>query len=301
MIIRPNSFNGIIGQESIIDSLKIAIHSANRRGDSLSHILISGPPGLGKTTICNAIANELKVEKKTLFGGNIKSIKDILPTIVQMGHREILFIDEIHRLSLKLEESFYSIMEDFRLDIPSPKDINTITTINLPRFTVLGATTDIGILSAPMRDRFKLKFVLSQYSIESLTNIILNTSAKLKIKFDSLDTVYFIAKVSRGTPRVANSIVEWIRDCLIYNNKNTANLDLVKEAISKLGIDENGYDLNDKKYIEFIRKQNNPVGLSTLTASLNINQDTIEYVIEPFLLQNGVIAKGPKGRYYVGQ
>lgn len=295
--LRPKFFKDILGQEKIKESLSIAIHSAKVRNDALGHTLIEAQPGLGKSTISSAIANELGVDCKVVLGGNIRSFKDILSTILNMKEREVLFIDEIHRINKRMAESFYTILEDFRMDLPMETDDGSkiIETFHLPHFTVIGATTEFGSLTKPFRDRFKLKFTLNLYSEADLTEIIIVNCHKLNVNMTK-GAAKMIARASRGTPRIANGILEWVRDYRIAKSLPHLSESDIEAALAMNGIGLDGSTENDRRYLNFLKKQKAPVGVSTISATLGIDIDTIEQVIEPFLLINEKITKSNKGR-----
>ncbi len=297
MTFRPKYFSEILGQDKAKEALGISIASAKSRGDALGHVLIDAPAGLGKTTFSMAIGNELGVKIKQVLGGNIKSFKDILPTITNMKENEVLFIDEIHRLNKSTTESLYTVLEDFRVDIPSEneKGDKEIIHIDLPKFTVIGATTEVGKLPQPFRDRFKLKFSLELYDAVSLAKIIKYNCDKLSMSMEDR-AVLRLAKASRGTPRIANALLEWVRDYSIAKGLQSVTESDLKAALTMRGIGMDGSTENDRKYVSFLRKIGKPVGLSTLESALNIDRETIESVIEPFLLRLNVICKSSKGR-----
>jgi len=297
MTLRPKYFDDIIGQEKVKEALSIAIKSAQARKDALGHVLIDAPPGLGKTTFSMAIGNELGVKTKQILGGNIKTFKDVLPVIANIEKNEVLFIDEIHRLSKKTTESLYTILEDFRFDIPSEneKGDKEIISIDLPKFTLIGATTEVGKLPQPFRDRFKLKFSLSLYDYISIAKIIKTNCKNMSIPISD-ESIISLAKASRGTPRIANALLEWVRDYGIAKDLEWITQSDLRDSLSMRGIGMDGSTENDRRYLKFLKKVNKPVGISTISSALNIDQETIESVIEPFLLRLNLICKSSKGR-----
>lgn len=298
MSFRPTKFSQIIGQETLVRALKISVDSANRRGCALGHTVFSGPPGLGKTTLANALANELGVELKVVNGATFRSPKTVIPYLMKMKEREVLFIDEIHRMTKITEEFLYPVMEDFKLNVVMGKD--KIVSMGLPKFTIVGATTEIGTLSPPLRDRFKLNFTLELYSPQSLSVLISQNSRRLGVNLDE-ETISSIARASRGTPRIANSLLEWVRDYAISKNLRIVNMEHLKLALAIRNIDLDGSTDSDRKYLNFLKKQKNPIGLKTIASSLNIETETVRDVIEPFLLRRGLIMITSRGRTAINQ
>lgn len=290
--LRPTRLNDLIGQDKLIESLRISVESAKKRDDALNHCLLSGPPGLGKTTLSEALANELGVDIQVANGANLRSIKNLLPYLTRASERSIIFIDEIHRMTTLVEEFMYPVMEDFKINM---SDDEEVISIDLPKFTIVGATTESGSLSAPLRDRFKLKFELELYDNLSLACLIENNCKKLNLNMSD-DAVFCLAKVSRGTPRIANGLLEWVRDYKVAKNLNVVSSGNLLDSLSLRGIEPDGSTENDRKYLNFLRKQKCPVGVNTIASSININKDTITNVIEPFLLQGNLILKTSKGR-----
>jgi len=298
MSFRPANFSEIIGQEHLVKALKISVDSANRRGCALGHTIFSGPPGLGKTTLANALANELGVELKVVNGATFRSPKVVIPYLMKIKEREILFIDEIHRMTKITEEFLYPVMEDYKLNVVMGQD--KIVSMDLPEFTIIGATTEIGTLSPPLRDRFKLNFTLELYSSNALRKLIKQNAQRIGVKLQDI-VVACIARASRGTPRIANSLLEWVRDYAISENLRIVNMEQLKEALAIRQIDMDGYTENDRKYLNFLKQQKNPIGLNTIASSLNIETETVRDVIEPFLLRRGLIMITSRGRTAIGQ
>ncbi len=296
--LRPQRLQDYVGQEKIKENLLIFIEAAKKRKEPIEHLLLYGPPGLGKTTLANIIAKEMGVSIRTTSGPAIERAGDLVSILTNLAEGDVLFIDEIHRINRTVEEILYPAMEDYCVDIilgkgPSAKTMR----INVPKFTLVGATTKAGSLSSPLRDRFGAIHRLEFYNEKELSLIIERAASILGVKIDA-GGVREIAKRSRRTPRIANRILKRVRDYaeVKHNGKITENI--AKEAISKLDIDELGLDKNDRDYLETIVLKFNggPVGLDTIAASIAEDRDTIEDVIEPYLLQLGFINRTPKGR-----
>ncbi len=295
--LRPSSWDEYIGQEKIKKNLQVFIKAAKKRGESLDHVLFFGPPGLGKTTLANLISNEMNANIKTTAAPMIEKSGDLAAILTNLEEGDILFIDEIHRLSPAIEEILYPAMEDFRLDIiigsgPAAQTIK----LDLPRFTLIGATTRAGMISAPLRDRFGMHFRLNFYSPNELSEIIKRASIKLECiceKEASIET----SKRSRGTPRISLRLLKRIRDYAEVENENSITLSRAKYALDELGVDEHGFDEQDKRFIELlITAKGKPMGLGTIAATLSEDEGTIEDVIEPYLIANGYIEKTARGR-----
>ncbi|QQW81867.1 Holliday junction branch migration DNA helicase RuvB [Helicobacter pylori] len=295
--LRPNLWEDYIGQEKIKSNLQVSICAAKKRQESLDHMLFFGPPGLGKTSISHIIAKEMETNIKITAAPMIEKSGDLAAILTNLQAKDILFIDEIHRLSPAIEEVLYPAMEDFRLDIiigsgPAAQTIK----IDLPPFTLIGATTRAGMLSNPLRDRFGMSFRMQFYSPSELALIIKKAAAKLNqdIKEESADE---IAKRSRGTPRIALRLLKRVRDFALVKNSSLMDLNITLHALNELGVNELGFDEADLAYLSLLANaQGRPVGLNTIAASMREDEGTIEDVIEPFLLANGYLERTAKGR-----
>ncbi len=297
-ILRPKSMDGYIGQETIKDNLAVAMTAAKLRGDTLDHILLYGPPGLGKTTLAHIIANEMGTQIKVVSGPAIERSADLLAILTKLEEGDVLFIDEIHRLRHTIEEVLYPAMEDFNIDYINGKGpMATSIQIALKKFTLIGATTKAGMLSSPLRDRFGVIFRLENYSATELTEIVCRASNMLGVKI-SPDAAKEIAMRSRGTPRIANRLLRRVRDFATYKGHETILIEDAKGALKMLGIDEFGLDAIDVRLLTAMAERFNgkPCGLDTLAATINEDANTIEDVYEPYLLQLGFIARSPRGR-----
>ncbi|GAA7477582.1 Holliday junction branch migration DNA helicase RuvB [Helicobacter pylori] len=295
--LRPSLWEDFIGQEKIKSNLQISICAAKKRQESLDHMLFFGPPGLGKTSISHIIAKEMETNIKITAAPMIEKSGDLAAILTNLQAKDILFIDEIHRLSPAIEEVLYPAMEDFRLDIiigsgPAAQTIK----IDLPPFTLIGATTRAGMLSNPLRDRFGMSFRMQFYSPSELALIIKKAATKLNqdIKEESADE---IAKRSRGTPRIALRLLKRVRDFALVKNSSLMDLNITLHALNELGVNELGFDEADLAYLSLLANaQGRPVGLNTIAASMREDEGTIEDVIEPFLLANGYLERTAKGR-----
>ena len=296
--LRPLLLSDFIGQTAIKENLKVFIESAKFRKDTLDHTLFYGPPGLGKTTLSQIIAHEMGVGFKGTSGPIISKAGDLAAILTNLQPNDVLFIDEIHRLHTSVEEVLYSAMEDFKLDIiigegPAARTIK----IDLPKFTLIGATTRLGLLSNPLRDRFGIPLKLNFYSNDELQQIVERDCNILDIKIAN-EASFEIAKRSRGTPRIAIRLLKRVRDFAIVAKKGEIDLEIVKLALERLNVDEMGLDSSDIKYLRFIIENygGGPVGIDTLSAALSEERDSIEDTIEPFLIQQGFVNKTPRGR-----
>lgn len=298
MSIRPQSLSDFVGQKQACDNLRVFIAAAKERGDSLDHVLLAGPPGLGKTTLAQIISKELGVGFRPTSGPMISKAGDLAAILTNLEPHDVLFIDEIHRLNSTIEEVLYSAMEDFQLDIvigegPAARSVR----IDLPPFTLVGATTRTGLLTTPLRDRFGIPVRLNFYNVEDLTKIVTRAAGLLGIAI-SPDGAVEIAKRSRGTPRVAGRLLRRVRDFAIVAGKKEIDKQIADSSLSQLEVDKMGLDMMDRRYLRCIGEKyaGGPVGADTLAAALSEERDTIEEVIEPYLLQEGFVQRTPRGR-----
>ncbi len=296
--LRPRRLSEYIGQEKVVANLKIAIAAAKQRGEPLDHTLFYGPPGLGKTTISTVLANEMGVSIKVTSGPAIERAGDLAAILTNLKKDDLLFIDEVHRLNRAVEEVLYPALEDFALDIvvgkgPSARNLR----LKLPRFTVVGATTRLALLTSPLRDRFGSVHRLEFYSVDAMTDIVRRSAAILKTPIDD-DAAVEIARRARGTPRVVNRLLKRVRDFALVLADNHITLDVARQALASLEIDDLGLDENDRRVLTTIITMfdGGPVGLSTLAAATAEEVDAIEDVYEPYLLQLGLMQRTPRGR-----
>ena len=296
--LRPLSFDDFAGQDQVLENLKIFVQAANQRNEALDHTLFHGPPGLGKTTLANILANELQVGIKITSGPVLDKPGDLAGLLTNLEERDVLFIDEIHRLSPIVEEYLYSAMEDFKIDIMIESGPNARTVqINLNPFTLIGATTRSGLLTAPMRARFGIASRLQYYTTELLTTIVERSASIFKMPI-SMEAAIEIAGRSRGTPRIANALLRRVRDFAQIKGNGTIDIEIARYALKALNVDAFGLDEMDNKILTTIieKFKGGPVGLSTLATAVSESSETIEEVYEPFLIQEGFIMRTPRGR-----
>lgn len=289
-IMRPSTFDDVIGQQDVVSRLRILVKGCLNSGGVMPHVLIDGPPGLGKTTIAGAIANELETNLHTLNAANIRSIKHILPYLMGIAPKAVLFIDEIHRLPKLVEEFLYPVMEDFTLNITLDTKPETI---DLPMFTIVGATTSGGSLSQPFYDRFTIKEHLSFYTPDELAKLAGLNANKLGLSIDQNDLLE-IAKRSKGTPRILNARLQWYKNYTAFYENKKVNID---EIFNSQGIDNRGLDVYDRLYLDVLQKsRGNPLGLKSISSMTGIAIETIENSIEPYLIREKFVIRTPKGR-----
>jgi Holliday junction DNA helicase RuvB len=296
--IRPKFLNDYIGQEKIVQNLKTFINAVKKRGSPSEHILFYGPSGTGKTTLANIIANELKSEIKTTSGAVIERAGDLAAILTNLNSKDVLFIDEIHRMPKIVEESLYPVMEEFMLDIIIGKGPSARTVrLSIPPITIIGATTKLALLSTPLRERFGLLLRLDYYNIKELVEIIKKSSKILKIPIDD-ESAKSISKRSRGTPRIALRILKRAKDIVDTSNMKKIDKKLLNKLFSMLELDNQGLSNIDRKYLRLLgdKFRNNPIGVETIASALSEDIKTIEEFIEPYLMQIGFIKKTPKGR-----
>jgi Holliday junction DNA helicase RuvB len=296
--LRPRRFDEYVGQQRILDNLRVYVRAALNRGDALDHVLLSGPPGLGKTSLAYILAEELGVDAKTTAGPTIERKGDLAALLNSLEERQVLFIDEIHRLPRATEEVLYPAMEDYEIDVilgqgPGAQSVK----LPLSRFTLVGATTRSGLLSAPLRARFGIHCTFDFYTAQELQSIVERSARQLGVVITS-DGCRELAKRSRGTPRIANRLLRRVRDFAEVEGDGTVDRDLANAALARLDIDVHGLDTMDRRILETIavKFSGGPVGLDTLSAAIGESRDTIEDAYEPFLIQQGLLNRTPRGR-----
>jgi Holliday junction DNA helicase RuvB len=296
--LRPLSFDDFTGQDQVLDNLKVFVGAANLRSEALDHTLFHGPPGLGKTTLANILASELGVGIKITSGPVLDKPGDLAGLLTNLEERDVLFIDEIHRLSPIVEEYLYSAMEDFKIDIMIESGPNARTVqINLNPFTLIGATTRSGLLTAPMRARFGIQSRLQYYNTELLTTIVQRSASILRVPI-TMEAAIEIAGRSRGTPRIANALLRRVRDFAQMKGNGSIDIEIAKFSLKALHVDANGLDEMDNKILLTIveKFKGGPVGLTTIATAVSESAETIEEVYEPFLIQEGFLMRTPRGR-----
>tara|TARA_B100000902_G_scaffold328357_1_gene324372 strand:- start:395 stop:1450 length:1056 start_codon:yes stop_codon:yes gene_type:complete len=295
---RPNTLKEFIGQKQLKSSLRIAIDASIYRKEPLEHTLFYGQPGLGKTTLAFLIAHEMNTKCRIATAPAIERPRDIVGLLLGLKEGEVLFIDEIHRLNRLTEELLYSAMEDFRLDLTMGANRGArCRTINLPRFTLIGATTKLASISSPLRDRFGISQKIEFYTYDELKQIILNFSRLIDLNLDD-EASYNLAKISRGTPRIALRLLRRVRDyAQVVKKTNYISVNLIKKALNSYQIDEKGLDSLDRQYLSFLNQNNNiPIGLDSIAAGLGDDPSMLEFVVEPYLIQIGFLTRTPRGR-----
>ena len=286
---RPNKLEDIVGQDGVVSCLKVSVNASKDRGDAMPHMLFEGPPGLGKTTLANALAKTREVRVINTNGGNIRSIKNILPCLMKLQPNDVLFIDEVHRIHKTVEEFLYPAMEDFRIDLSTEDEQ---ISMDLPKFTMVGAPTLAGSLSRPFFDRFDRKFELKLYDEDVLRDILIKNADHLKMHITDQEASSMASR-SRGTPRIAIHLIKWYRD---YKESHNGT---VENAMDMIGSYDGGFTDKDRKYLDFLKRVNRPVGLKSLADTLNLDKDTIMNIIEPFLLRKGLIQRTLRGRIVI--
>jgi Holliday junction DNA helicase RuvB len=296
--LRPQHMQEMVGQREVYARLQIAMDAANKRGEPLGHILFDGPPGLGKTTFATCIPRDLGVSFQIASGATLKAPKDVVPYLTNAEERSVLFVDEIHRMQKAVEEFLYPAMEDFRIDLTLGEGINA-RTLNMPLrpFTLIGATTRTGLLSAPLRDRFQMREHLDFYTVEELAEIVRRNAGKLRVAIVE-EAAVEIASRSRGTPRLANNRLRWVRDYAISRADGRITLAVARDALAMQEIDSRGLDGLDRKYLTTIARVfgGGPVGVEAVAHTLNVSADTLIDEVEPYLLRSELVVRTPRGR-----
>ena len=296
--LRPQRMRDMVGQREVFARLEIAVDAARKRGEQLGHVLFDGPPGLGKTTFATCIPRELGATLQIASGAALSAPKDLIPYLTNAEEGSVLFIDEIHRLPKAVEEFLYPAMEDFRIDIALGEGVNARTiNMSLRPFTLIGATTRAGMLSAPLRDRFQMREHLDFYTVDELSEILRRNSGKLSVDLDG-DAAQEIAVRSRGTPRIANNRLRWVRDYVTSKADGHITLKLARAALDMQEIDPRGLDGQDRKYLETIIRvfSGGPVGVEAVAHTMNLATDTLVDEVEPYLLRVGLVVRTPRGR-----
>jgi len=296
--LRPQHMREMVGQREVYARLQIAVDAAMKRDEPLGHLLFDGPPGLGKTTFAMCIPRDLGVNVQIASGATLRAPKDLIPYLTNAEERSVLFIDEIHRMQKAVEEFLYPAMEDFRIDLTLGEGINA-RTMNMPLkpFTLIGATTRTGLLSAPLRDRFQMQQHLDFYSVEELAEIVGRNAGKLRVELDK-EAAEEIAQRSRGTPRLANNRLRWVRDFATSRHGGRVTRAVARDALTMLGIDTLGLDPQDRKYLETIARVfgGGPVGVEAVAHTMNVAPDTLVDEVEPYLLRGEMVIRTPRGR-----
>jgi holliday junction DNA helicase RuvB len=296
--LRPRRMQEMVGQREVYERIEIAVDAAGKRGEPLGHILFDGPPGLGKTTFATCIPRDLGVSCQIASGAALKAPKDVVPYLTNAEEGSVLFIDEIHRMQKAVEEFLYPAMEDFRIDLTLGEGVNARTlNIHLKPFTLIGATTRTGLISAPLRDRFQMREHLDFYTVEELTEIVRRNAGKLNIEITD-DSASEIAARSRSTPRLANNRLRWVRDFAQSRADGRITLTVARQALAMQGIDRKGLDHQDRKYLTTIARVfgGGPVGVEAVAHTMNLTPDTLIDEVEPFLLRSELLIRTPRGR-----